>query len=121
MLVNIQSGLNFHTFRFLLEVEDFFQFFLQYQNLGYLLILQEEIGETELIMCNQMKPLPDKLQLDIMWAVATSSAIETRQKSHHIFAKLLYDELNDIQPIVSLGENWIAGKGSPKKYCKDTF
>ena len=43
-----------------------------------------------------MKELPDKLQLDIMWAVATSSAIETRKKPHLIFAKLLYNELNDI-------------------------
>ena len=51
-----------------------------------------------------MKPLPDKLQLDIMWAVATSSAIETRERPHLIFAKLLYDELNDIQPPVTLGE-----------------
>lgn len=51
-----------------------------------------------------MKPLPDKLQLDIMWAVATSSAIETREKPHLIFAKLLYDELHDIQPPVTLGD-----------------
>ena len=51
-----------------------------------------------------MKPLPDKLQLDIMWTVATSSAIETRQKSHHIFARLLYDELNDIKPPVGLAD-----------------
>ena len=51
-----------------------------------------------------MKPLPDKLQLDIMWAVATSSAIETREKPHLIFAKLLYDELYDIPPPVTLGE-----------------
>ena len=51
-----------------------------------------------------MKKLPDKLQLDIMWSVATSSAIETIQKPHLIFAKLLYDELNDIQPLVKLGD-----------------
>ena len=51
-----------------------------------------------------MKKLPDKLQLDIMWSVATSSAIETRQKPHLIFAKLLYDELNDIQSLVKLGD-----------------
>jgi hypothetical protein len=49
-----------------------------------------------------MKPLPDKLQLDIMWSVSTSSAIETRERPHLIFAKLLYDELNDIQPLVKL-------------------
>ncbi len=81
MLVNIQSGLNHHTFRFLLEMEDFFQFSLQSPNLDYLLILQEEIGETELIMCNQMKPLPDKFNLDIMWAVATSTRIKQQIKS----------------------------------------
>ena len=51
-----------------------------------------------------MKKLPDKLQLDIMWSVATSSAIETREKPHLIFAKLLYDELNNIQPLVKLGD-----------------
>ena len=51
-----------------------------------------------------MKPLPDKLQLDIMWAVATSSAIETRQKPHHIFARLLYNDIMDIQPIVGLAD-----------------
>jgi hypothetical protein len=53
-------------------------------------------------MCNQMKPLPDKLQLQIMWAVATSSAIETRQKPYEIFAQLLYNDLNDIKPLVGL-------------------
>ena len=51
-----------------------------------------------------MKKLPDKLQLDIMWSVATSSAIETRQKPHLIFAKLLYDELNGIKLPVELGK-----------------
>lgn len=51
-----------------------------------------------------MRELPDKLQLDIMWTVATSSAIETREKPHLIFAKLLYDELAEIEPIVKLGE-----------------
>lgn len=50
-----------------------------------------------------MKPLPDKLQLDIMWTVATSTAIETRKKPHLIFAKLLYDELTDKELGVKLG------------------
>ena len=50
-----------------------------------------------------MKPLPPKFELDIMWTVATSSAIETRERPHLIFAKLLYNELNDIQPLVGLG------------------
>ena len=39
-----------------------------------------------------------------MWAVATSSAIETRQKPHLIFAKLLYDELTDRELGVKLGD-----------------
>jgi hypothetical protein len=47
---------------------------------------------------------PTKEELDIMWTVATSSAIETRKKPHLIFAKLLYDELNDIKPPVGLGK-----------------
>ena len=51
-----------------------------------------------------MKELPDKLQLDIMWAVATSSAIETREKPHLIFAKLLYHELTDKELGVKLGD-----------------
>ena len=51
-----------------------------------------------------MKKLPDKLQLDIMWIVATSSAMETRQKPHLIFAKLLDDDLSDIKLPVELGK-----------------
>jgi hypothetical protein len=42
-----------------------------------------------------MKPLPDKLQLDIMWTVATSSAIESGTRPHYGFADLLYDYLTD--------------------------
>ena len=52
-----------------------------------------------------MKELPDKLQLDIMWAVATSSAIETREKPHLIFAKLLYNELNNIDPLAGYSKD----------------
>jgi len=51
-----------------------------------------------------MKPLPPKNELAIIWTVATSSAIETREKPYLIFAKLLYNELNDIQPPVKLGD-----------------
>ena len=49
-----------------------------------------------------MKPLPDKLQLDIMWSVATSTSIETGTRPHYGFAKMLYDELNNIPPPVTL-------------------
>jgi hypothetical protein len=49
-----------------------------------------------------MKPLPDKKELDIMWTVATSTSIETGIRPHYGFAKMLYDELNDIQPPVRL-------------------
>ena len=51
-----------------------------------------------------MKTLPDKMQLRIMWTVATSSAIETRQPAYEIFAKLLYDELTNKKPLVTLGD-----------------
>jgi len=51
-----------------------------------------------------MKKLPDKLQLDIMWTVATSSAIETREKPHLIFARLLYNDLTDKDIGVKLGD-----------------
>jgi hypothetical protein len=49
-----------------------------------------------------MKPLPPKIELDIMWAVSTSSAIESGIKPHILFARLLYDELHDIKPPVGL-------------------
>jgi hypothetical protein len=42
-----------------------------------------------------VKKLPDKKELDIMWTVATSSAIETGTRPHIIFARLLYYELSD--------------------------
>jgi len=48
------------------------------------------------------KPLPDKRELDIMWTVATSSAIESGTRPHYGFAKMLYDELNNIPPPVTL-------------------
>jgi hypothetical protein len=56
-----------------------------------------------LLVVGLMKEFPNKRELDIMWTVATSSAIETRQKPHLIFAKLLYDELAGIEPPVKLG------------------
>ena len=49
-----------------------------------------------------MKPLPNKKELDIMWTVATSSAIECDEKPHIIFAKLLYNDLMNIKPPVGL-------------------
>jgi hypothetical protein len=42
-----------------------------------------------------MKTLPDKLNLDIMWTVATSTSIETGTRPHYGFAQLLYDYLID--------------------------
>lgn len=51
-----------------------------------------------------MKELPDKLQLDIMWAVATSSSIETGTRPHYGFAKMLYDELAGTEPRVKLSD-----------------
>ena len=52
-----------------------------------------------------MNTLPYKLQLDIMWSVATSTSIETGIRPHYGFAKMLYDELNDIKPIVGLADD----------------
>ena len=46
--------------------------------------------------------MPDDNQLNIMWSVATSSAIETRKKPHLIFAMLLYNDLMKIEQIVGL-------------------
>jgi len=42
-----------------------------------------------------MKPLPNNKELDIMWTVATSGALETGTRPHHGFAHLLYDYLTD--------------------------
>lgn len=49
-----------------------------------------------------MKELPDKKELDIMWSVATSSAIESDTRPHILFARMLYDEFNDTKPPVGL-------------------
>lgn len=45
-----------------------------------------------------MKQLPDKKQLDIMWTVATSGALETGTRPHYGFADLLYDYLANKNP-----------------------
>lgn len=47
--------------------------------------------------------LPTERELNIMWTVATSSSIETEEKPHIIFAKLLYANLTKENPRVSLG------------------
>jgi hypothetical protein len=53
---------------------------------------------------NTTPKMPTIDELNIMWAVATSSAIETGTRSHHIFARLLYNDLMNIQPPVGLKE-----------------
>ena len=50
----------------------------------------------------KMKKLPDKRELDIMWTVATSTSIETGTRPHYGFAQMMYNELMDIQPQVTL-------------------
>ena len=42
-----------------------------------------------------MKPLPNKETLRILWTVATSSAIEGEGLAYEIFARLLYQDLDD--------------------------
>ena len=49
-----------------------------------------------------MRELPDNKTLNIMWSVATSSSIETNEKSHIIFAKLLYNRLMNTKSSVGL-------------------
>ena len=51
-----------------------------------------------------MKEFPDKLQLDIMWTVATSSSIETGTRPQYGFARMLYDYLADTKPRVELAD-----------------
>lgn len=46
--------------------------------------------------------LPEDKELDIMWLVATSSAIESGMKPHLIFARLLYSTLSKEKPRVKL-------------------
>lgn len=48
--------------------------------------------------------MPTDYDLNIMWAVATSSAIETGTRPHHIFARLLYNDIMEIKPIVGLAD-----------------
>ena len=48
------------------------------------------------------KPLPDKKELDIMWAVATSTSIETGTRPQYGFAQMLYDYITDKKPLVEL-------------------
>jgi hypothetical protein len=50
-----------------------------------------------------MKQFPDKLQLDIMWTVATSTSIETGTRPQYGFAQMLYDYITDKKPLVELG------------------
>lgn len=49
-----------------------------------------------------MKEFPDKLQLDIMWTVATSTSIETGTRPQYGFARMLYDYITDKKPRVEL-------------------
>ena len=49
-----------------------------------------------------MKNLPSKTELDIMWTVATSGALETGTRPHYGFAEMLYDYLTNKQLPVGL-------------------
>jgi hypothetical protein len=46
--------------------------------------------------------LPDDKTLNIMWSVATSSSLESGTRPHHIFARMLYNDLMNIKPRVGL-------------------
>jgi hypothetical protein len=62
-----------------------------------------------------MKNLPDKLNLDIMWTVATSTSIETGTRPHYGFAQMLYDYLIDKQLPVGLGDEPQRKKGTTQE------
>jgi hypothetical protein len=49
-----------------------------------------------------MKEFPDKLDLRIMWTVATSTSIETGTPAYEGFARMLYDYITDKKPLVEL-------------------
>lgn len=46
--------------------------------------------------------MPEDKELNMMWTVATSSAIESGTRPHIIFAKLLYSKLTKEKLIVGL-------------------
>lgn len=50
--------------------------------------------------------LPEDKELNIMWSVATSSAIESGMKPHLIFARLLYSTLSKEKPRVTPANNY---------------
>lgn len=49
--------------------------------------------------------LPEDKELNMMWSVATSSAIESGMKPHLIFARLLYSTLSKEKPKVTLADH----------------
>ncbi len=49
-----------------------------------------------------MTILPDSKTLNIMWAVATSTSLETGTRPHLLFAKMLYDDFTNKKPPVTL-------------------
>jgi hypothetical protein len=49
-----------------------------------------------------IKKLPNDKKLQMMWSIATSTSIETYTPSYIIFANMLYNELNEIEPKVRL-------------------
>jgi hypothetical protein len=53
---------------------------------------------------NTTPKMPTEYDLNIMWAVATSSSLESGQRPHHIFARLLYNDIMEIKPIVGLAD-----------------
>jgi hypothetical protein len=53
---------------------------------------------------NTTPKMPTDYDLNIMWAVATSSAIECNDRPHIIFAKLLYYEITNSGPDVKLAD-----------------
>ena len=53
---------------------------------------------------NTTPKMPTDYDLNIMWAVATSSSLESGQRPHHIFARLLYNDIMEIKPIVGLAD-----------------
>lgn len=63
----------------------------------------------------KLMKLPDKKALDIMWAVATSTSIETGTRPHHIFAKLLYNDFTNTKPIVGLCDDFERKESTTQK------
>lgn len=66
------------------------------------MLLKEHCGLKLTYNMTNTPKFPNDNDLNIMWSVATSSAIESGTRPHLIFARLLYSSLTNEKPRVGL-------------------